>query len=308
MEVTVMRINHNISSMITQTALGNAQSSVGKNLEKLSTGLKINRASDDAAGLSVSEQLRTQIRGMGQAKSNAKDGIALLQIAEGAANEISSILQRQRELAVQAANDTLTSTERSYLDQEFGHLTNEITRISRASQYNGMTLIDGVAGQAGNEVNTGTFGTAGGPCVLHIGANYNTTVDQLKIEITGISAAALGLTGGGYTNTTGSTGVTNAGVSTQALALEALEMVDTAINSVNEMRSDMGAYVNRLEHTINNLDNQMFNQQDAESRIRDVDFASESSDFTRNQILSQSSTAMLAQANAIPQSALSLIG
>jgi flagellin len=300
-----MRINHNISSMITQTALGNAQASVGKNLEKLSTGLRINRASDDAAGLSVSEQLRTQIRGMNQAKSNAKDGIALLQIAEGAANEISSILQRQRELAVQACNDTLTSTERAYLDQEFGHLTNEITRISRASQYNGMTLIDGVS-NATDPLNLGTFGTVGGPCVLHIGANYNTAVDELKIEITGISAMALGLTGTG--SSTVNAQATSIGVSTQAMALEALEKVDIAINSVNEMRSDMGAYVNRLEHSINNLDNQMFNQQDAESRIRDVDFATESSLFTRNQILSQSSTSMLAQANAIPQSALSLIG
>jgi flagellin len=291
--------------MITQTSLAGASGDMNKNLEKLSTGLRINRASDDAAGLSVSEQLRGQIRGMTQAKSNAQDGIALLQIAEGAANEISSILQRQRELAVQASNDTLTSTERSYLDQEFGHLTNEITRISRSAQYNGMTLIDGVNQ---NSDTSGTFGTTGGPSVFHIGANYNSSVDQISVEITGISAAALGLTGSGYSNTTSTTGVTNAGVSTQALALEALEMVDTAISSVNEMRSDMGAYVNRLEHTINNLDNQIFNQQDAESRIRDVDFATESTEFTRNQILTQSSTAMLAQANSLPQSALALVG
>lgn len=284
-----MRINHNISSMITQTALGNAQGALGKNLEKLSTGLRINRASDDAAGLSVSEQLRTQVRGMAKAKSNAQDGIALLQIAEGAANEISSILQRQRELSIQAANDTLTSTERNYLNQEFDHLTNEITRISQGAQYNGMTLIDGA---------TGTFGTTGGPGTLHIGANANTSVDEINISITGISAQALGLTGGS----------SSVGVSTQNAALAAVSAVDTAIDSVNQMRSDMGAYINRLEHTINNLDNASFNTQDAESRIRDVDFATESSQFTRNQILSQSSTSMLAQANAVPQSALSLIG
>lgn len=286
-----MRINHNISSMITQTALGNAQGALGKNLEKLSTGLRINRASDDAAGLSVSEQLRTQVRGMNKAKSNAKDGIALLQIAEGAANEVSSILQRQRELAIQAANDTLTSTERSYLNQEFEHLTNEITRISRAAQYNGMTLTDGAAG---------SFGVSGGPQTLHVGANDNTKVDQMKLTISGISATALGLS-----STTASERI---GVSTQAASLAAITAVDNAINSVNQMRSDMGAYINRLEHTINNLDVGMFNTQDAESRIRDVDFADESSNFTRNQILTQSSTAMLSQANAIPQSALSLIG
>lgn len=287
-----MRINHNISAMITQTALGNANHSLSKNLEKLSTGLRINRASDDAAGLSVSEQLRTQVRGLGRAKSNAQDGIALLQIAEGAANEISSILQRQRELAIQAANDTLTSTERSYVNQEFESLTNEITRISRASQYNGMTLTDGVAGSA--------FGTTGGPSVLHIGANNNAAVDQMTISITGISAQALGLTGTAVTD--------RIGVTTQGAAMSAITALDTAIDSVNKMRSDMGAYINRLEHTINNISNQEFNTQDAESRIRDVDFASESSQFTRNQILTQSSTAMLAQANAVPQSALSLIG
>jgi flagellin len=296
-----MRINHNISAMVTQTSLASAEGSMNKSLEKLSTGLRINRASDDAAGLSVSEQLRTQIRGNTQAKANAEDGIALLQIAEGAANEISSILQRQRELAVQASNDTLTSTERAYLDQEFSHLTEEITRISQASQYNGMTLIDGVA-TSGNA----TFGTSGGPSVLHIGANYDSNVDELQISITGISAMALGLTGSGVSTVNSS--ATNIGVSTQAMALEALEKVDVAIESVNAMRSDLGAYINRLEHTIDNLDNQTYNQQDAESRIRDVDFATESTDFTKNQILTQSSTAMLAQANTLPQSALSLIG
>lgn len=287
-----MRINHNISAMITQTALQNANGGLRKNLEKLSTGLRINRASDDAAGLSVSEQLRTQVRGLGRAKSNAQDGIALLQIAEGAANEISSILQRQRELAIQAANDTVTSVERGYINLEFEHLTNEITRISRSAQYNGMTLIDGVVGSS--------FGTTGGPSILHVGANNNPLVDQFTLSIPGISAQALGLTGAAVTD--------RIGVTTGGAALLAITALDNAIDSVNQMRSNMGAYINRLEHTINNVDNQRFNQQDAESRIRDVDFATESSEFTRNQILTQSSTAMLAQANAVPQSALSLIG
>jgi flagellin len=287
-----MRINHNISAMITQTALQNANGGLRKNLEKLSTGLRINRASDDAAGLSVSEQLRTQVRGLGRAKTNAQDGIGLLQIAEGAANEISAILQRQRELAIQAANDTVTSVERGYINLEFEHLTNEITRISRSAQYNGMTLIDGVEGSS--------FGTTGGPSILHVGANNNPLVDQFTLSIPGISAQALGLTGAAATD--------RIGVTTGGAALLAITALDTAIDSVNNMRSNMGAYINRLEHTINNVDNQRFNQQDAESRIRDVDFATESSEFTRSQILTQSSTAMLAQANAVPQSALSLIG
>lgn len=289
-----MRINHNISSMITQNSLGNAQMSLGKSLEKLSTGLRINRASDDAAGLSVSEQLRTQVRGLNRAKSNAQDGIALLQIAEGAANEVSSILQRQRELAVQAANDTLTSTDRTYLNQEFGALTEEITRISKSANYNGQTLL------AGDTTSFG--GTGSGSSILHIGANSRAGVDNLKIRITGISAQALGLTG------TRAGVVSSVSVSSQAKATSAISTIDNAIKSVNTLRSDLGAYVNRLDHAITNMNNQEFNTQDAESRIRDVDFADETTKFTRSQILSQSSTSMLSQANRVPQGALSLLG
>ncbi len=285
-----MRINHNISSMITQAARNQNNAGLGKSLEKLSTGLRINRASDDAAGLSVSEQLRTQVRGMGRAKANAQDGIALLQIAEGAANEMSSILQRMRELSIQSANDTLTSTDRSYLDQEFTALVNEIDRISESTQYNGQTLIAG---------GTSSFGGAGSAsCLLHIGANDKVGVDNLSITIDALTAGALSLTGGS----------TTVGISTQASALTAIGTIDSAIKSVNNMRSDVGAYVNRLEHAINNLSNQEYNTQDAESRIRDVDFAAESTQFTRSQILSQSSTSMLAQANSIPQGVLGLIG
>lgn len=285
-----MRINHNISSMITQNSLAASNHAQGKSLEKLSTGLRINRASDDAAGLSVSEQLRTQVRGLGRARSNAQDGIALLQIAEGAGNEISDILQRMRELAIQSANDTLTSTDRSYLDQEFTALTDEIDRIANSSQYNGQTLV------AGGSSSFGGVGSASS--VLHIGANAAAGVDNLTIEIDGITAGALGLTGA----------LAPVGVSTQAASLAVIGTIDDAITSVNNMRSDVGAYVNRLEHAINNISNQEFNTQDAESRIRDVDFATESTQFTKSQILTQSATSMLAQANAVPQGALSLIG
>jgi flagellin len=284
-----MRINHNISSMITQNSLANAQNDLGKSLEKLSTGLRINRASDDAAGLSVSEQMRTQVRGLDRAKGNAQDGIALLQIAEGAANEISDILQRQRELAVQSANDTLTTTDRSYLDQEFNALTEEIGRIADSTQYNGQTLIAG---------GSSSFGGAGSSSsVLHIGANATAGTDSITIEMDSLTAGAIGMSSS-----------TTVGVSSQSAAVTAITTIDTAITSVNNMRSDVGAYVNRLEHAINNISNQTYNTQDAESRIRDVDFANETTKFTKNQILSQSATSMLAQANAAPQGVLGLIG
>ena len=280
-----MRINHNISAMITEGALYRVNRDLSKSLERLSTGLRINRASDDAAGLSVSEQLRTQVRGMDKARANASDGIALLNIAEGAVNEIEAMLQRMRELAVQSANDTLTSTERAYTDMEFQHLTSEIDRITNVTQYNTQTLLDGRAG---------SFGATGGvSCILHVGPNA-LSYDRLSVSINGTSSGALG--------------ITTAAVTTQAASELAIASVDVAINSVNRLRSNLGAYVNRLEHTINNLDNQLHNTQSAESVIRDVDFAAETSQFTRNQILTQSATAMLAQANAVPQMVLTLLG
>ncbi|MBL8027703.1 MAG: flagellin [Fibrobacteres bacterium] len=278
------RINHNIPAMITSGQLSKVQRDLGKSLERLSTGLRINRASDDAAGLSVSESLRTQVRGSQVANRNANDGIALLKIAEGAANEISAMLQRMRELSVQSDNDTLTTVERQYLDQEFQALTEEITRISAAAQYNGQTLIYGGEG----------FGVAGGSSsILHIGANNVQGVDRLALTITSVSAGALSLT--------------TESISTNGGALSAITAVDLAIQSVNRMRSDLGAYINRLEHAVNNLDNQTHNMQAAESTIRDVDFAEESTMFMRNQILNQSATAMLSQANNVPQSVLSLL-
>jgi flagellin len=283
-----MRINHNISSMIGQGSLSTQQVSLGKSLEKLSTGLRINRASDDAAGLSVSETMRSKIRGMGRAKSNAEDGIALLQIAEGATGEINNILQRMRELSIQSSTDTMTTTERSYTNKEFGQLMSEITRISNSASYNGMTLLDGAVG---------SFGVSGGGAsVLHIGAGSSATTDRLSITVNAMSLGAIGLN------------ATTTSVSTSATALSALSLIDNAVKSVNTMRSDMGAYVNRLEFAISNLSNQIYNTQDAESRIRDVDFAKETTEFTRAQILTQSATSMLAQANQVPQGVLSLLG
>src|SRR3954465_15358197 len=248
-----MRINHNISSMIGQNSLATQQTSLTKSLEKLSTGMRINRASADAAALSVSESLRSKIRGMGRAKSNAEDGIALIQIAEGATGEVNNILQRMRELSIQSSTDTMTTTERSYTDKEFGQLMSEITRISNSASYNGMTLLDG---------QSGSFGVSGGSSsVLHIGSGSSTTTDSLSITVSSMTLGSLGMS------------ATTTSVSTAASALSSLSIIDTAIKSVNTMRSDMGAYVNRLEFAISNLGNQIYNTQDAESRIRDVDFA-----------------------------------
>ncbi|MBF0429747.1 MAG: flagellin [Fibrobacteria bacterium] len=294
-----MRINHNISAMMAQNASRIQGGMLTSSLEKLSTGLRINRASDDAAGLSVSEQLRTQIRGLKQAQSNANEGIGLLQIAEGAANEISEMLQRMRELAVQSANDTLTSTERSYTNTEFQALMTEISRISQSTQYNGQTLLDGASG---------SFGVSGGTSsVIHIGANNNKgsvtgTVDTLSVTLDALTLGALGITlqAAGGTSTTNITNQTN--------SFNAITAIDTAIKSINNMRADMGAYINRLEHAINNTANTHFNTQDAEARIRDVDFAYETTQFTKAQILNQSSIAMLSQANSIPQAVLQLLG
>jgi flagellin len=273
--------------MIGQGSLATQQNSLGKSLEKLSTGLRINRASDDAAGLSVSESLRGKIRGMTRAKGNAEDGIALLQIAEGATGEINNILQRMRELSIQSSTDTMTTTERSYTDKEFGQLMSEITRISNSASYNGMTLLDG---------QSSSFGASGGSSsVLHIGAGSSASTDRLSITVNAMTLGALGLS------------QTTTSVSTSAGALSSLSLIDTAIKSVNTMRSDMGAYVNRLEFAISNLGNQIYNTQDAESRIRDADFAKETTEFTRAQILTQSATSMLAQANQVPQGVLSLL-
>jgi flagellin len=285
-----MRINHNVSSMITQGSLFKTNRDLSRNLEKLSTGLRINRASDDAAGLGVSENLRTQVRGTGQAKKNAQDGIAAITVAEGAANEISDILQRMRELAVQSSNDTLTSSERAYTNQEFGHLINEIDRIAAVTNYNNQFLLSGTTANR-----FGQMGATNGSA-LWIDANKTYGTDSITITIDTLTTTTAGLN------------VISSVLTSQTSAVSAITSLTTAINSVNTMRSNMGAFINRLEHAINNLDVSNTNQQAAESLIRDVDFASETATFTKNQILTQSAMAMLSQANMMPQSVLQLIG
>ncbi len=282
-----MRINHNISSMTTQGALYKANRAQNTNLEKLSTGLRINRASDDAAGLAISENLRSQVRGAGQARRNAQDGIAALNIAEGAANEVSSILQRMRELAVQSSTGTLTDSERTYTNQEFAQLNSEIDRLATVTNYNGRGLISSATS---DRLGSGTTGSA-----LWIDANGVAGSDSITITIDTLTADTAGL------------GVKASKIGNGSSAIAAIDKIDGAIGSVNSMRANVGAYVNRLDHAVNNLLVSETNQQAAESQIRDVDFASESSNFTRNQILSQSATSMLAQSNAVPQSVLSLL-
>lgn len=297
-----MRINHNISAMVTQGSLFKVNRETAKSLERLSTGLRVNRASDDAAGLGVSENLRTQVRGTAQAMRNAQDGIAAINVAEGAANEISEVLQRMRELAVQSANDTLTSTERQYTNQEYRQLIDEIDRIAAVTNYNGMKLISS-AGTSAND-RFGVGGQNGIGSALWIDANSTYGSDSITITIDSLTSNMLG--SGAQSGNVASLAVT--ALTTQTDSVAAIQSLDESIDSVNMLRSNLGALVNRLEHGINNLQISNTNQQAAEALIRDVDFAHETTQFTRNQILMQSGTAMLAQANMIPQSVLSLLG
>jgi flagellin len=429
-----MQINHNINAMITQHALHNNNNAMSKSLEKLSTGLKINRAQDDAAGLAMSEQMRTQIRGLGKAKQNSQDGIAALQIAEGGLAEITNIMQRQRELAIQSANDTLTSTERKYLDLEFQELTKEIARIAKTTDYNGKNMLNW------SEDPNLSFGAIGNKYELQ--AEINREIDKLSSLITGFTDAAVSYGGaaqvqaaidvlisiasanpattltirtvtiapppypptGTFTATSlmgqlqaaidlisinghdfpafkdqqlaealkerlniivnnnaqprsdsllflysnmlendmtqaasytlhigpnysfgmggkwanemtvtyislnpGALGLSTKNIRTQNNSTEVIDHLDRIIKSVSGVRAKIGTYINRLEYTINNISSLEFNTQDAESRIRDTDFAKATTDFTRNQILVQSATSMLAQANTLPQTALTLI-
>lgn len=284
-----MRINNNISSKSAMNSLYIANRDMSKSLEKLSTGLRINRSSDDAAGLAISENLRTQVRGVAQAVRNAMDGTSMLQIAEGAANEISAVLQRMRELAVQSANDTLTSTERGYTHKEFDALRSEINRIAAVTNYNGMDLMS---------TTTGRFGVSGATSntSFWIDAGDTAGIDSITITIDTMTVNSL------------STNLVSANLTVQSAATAAISALDAAIDSVNSTRANIGAYVNRLEHAINNLMVSETNQAAAESLIRDADFAQETAEFTRSQILVQSSTAMLAQSNMAPKSVLSLLG
>ncbi len=280
-----MRIVHNISSMVANNTLAGTNNKLQKTLEKLATGFRVNRASDDAAGLSVSENLRAQVRGLQQAVKNAQDGINALQIADGAQNTITSILQRMRELALQSANDTYTDTQRGFLDSEYQNLIAEIDRITNTTQFNGQSLLSGDG-----------FGGMDSPqSLLQIGAN-DTGNDRITVFINTMSTAPIALD------------IDASAVDTHDNALASIASIDSAIDEVNLSRSELGAIVNRLEYSIDVNRNSSTNMAQAESSIRDADMAAEMTDFTKSQILLQAGTAMLSQANLVPQSVLALFG
>ncbi|MGR3765852.1 flagellin Hag [Rossellomorea sp. NS-SX7] len=294
-----MRINHNIAALNTYRQLNSATSAQGKSMEKLSSGLRINRAGDDAAGLAISEKMRGQVRGLEQASRNAQDGISLIQTAEGALNETHDILQRMRELAVQASNDTNTSTDRGELQKELDQLVDEIDRIAGTTEFNTQNLL-------GKKDASGTFTGSGQAFTFHIGANQD---QNLTLTINSMDSARMG--GSGTTvqslKTTTVSGTTTGGLLTQSGANAAITSINNAIETVSAERSKLGAHQNRLEHTINNLNTSSENLTAAESRIRDVDMAKEMMNQTKNSILSQAAQAMLAQANQQPQGVLQLL-
>ncbi len=276
-----MVVQHNLQAANTNRQLGITTSAQAKSTEKLSSGYKINRAADDAAGLSISEKMRSQIRGLNKASSNAQDGVSLVQTAEGALNETHSILQRMNELATQAANDTNTSVDRDAIKDELVQLTSEIDRIKSTTQFNTMNLLDG------------SFSAADKKMKLQVGALSGQVID---FNIKTMGATAIGLD---KTADICVTSFTKAG--------SYMKKVQTAIENVSKQRSALGAIQNRLEHTIANLDTTSENTQSAESRIRDTDMASEMVTYSKNNILAQAGQSMLAQANQSTQGVLSLL-
>ncbi len=272
-----LRVNNNIGSINAQRNLADTTSRLQKSLQRLSSGLRITRAADDAAGLAISENFRAEVRGLTQASRNANDGISLLQVAEGALNETSGLLVRMRELAIQAANGTLGSSERSTINDEFQDLSSEITRIANVTTFNGISIL--------NTTSSITF---------QVGSE-GTTNDTISVSGVQATASAIGIS-------------TSVAVSTSSGATSAVATLDSAISTVASLRASFGTVQNRLESTIRSLAVAIENTAAAESQIRDVDFASETAELTRNQVLQQAGVSILAQANVSTQSALALLG
>ena len=275
-----LRINTNVGSLAAQRALGVTKFNLDNNLRKLSSGERITRAADDAAGLAISEKLKSHIRGIRQAKRNADDGISLIQTAEGGLNEISNIIIRLRELAVQAASDTVGDTERGFSDIEFQNLKDEIQRISDSSEFNGRKLLNG----------------SGGVVDVQVGIHNDPTLDRISYDSSSTEATleALGLSVDSISNKEG--------------AQQSLARLDDALVKVNGVRANLGALQNRLQSTSTNLAVTEENFSAANSRIRDVDIAAETADMAKNNILSQAGVSVLAQANQSTNMALKLIG
>ena len=269
-----MIVQHNIQAMNSNRQLGVVTNAQAKSTEKLSSGYRVNRAADDAAGLAISEKMRSTVRGLKRASTNAQDGISVVQIAEGALGEVHSILQRMNELATQAANDANTTIDRTAIQDEIDQLTSEIDRIRSTTQFNTMNLLDGSF--TGKNLQVGSL-----------------SGQKIDIKISNMQASALGLTGLSMTSF--------------GAAGSSMDRIQSAINSVSTQRSYLGALQNRLEHTIANLDTTAENTQAAESRIRDTDIASEMVEYSKNNILAQAGQSMLAQANQATQGVLSLL-
>jgi len=275
-----LRINTNVSALNAQRTMSQTRMALDKSLEKLASGSRINHAGDDAAGLAISENLRAQIRGMRQAKRNAQDGVSLIQVSEGGLNEISNIMIRLRELAIQAASDTIGDTERQFTDREYQALKQEIDRIANATQFNGTPLLNGKAGIF--EVQVGTQNNPILDRVVYNGERSDASLDALKL--------------GGES------------VATKQGAQLSLAVIDDGLVRVNSIRADLGALQNRLQSTINNLAIADENLSAANSRIRDTDFAEEVSEMTKNNILMQAGISVLGQANNTNSAAVKLLG
>jgi flagellin len=274
-----LRINTNTASLNSQRVLWNTKLALDKSLERLSSGYRINRAGDDAAGLAISENLRANVRGLKQAARNANDGISLVQVAEGAMNELSSILIRLRELAVQSASDTIGPVERQFLNVEYDQLVSEIDRIADATEFNGTQLLSGV----------------GSIMDFQVGFRNNPEIDRISFDSSKADANSAAL------------GVNLTSVADKASAQNALSAIDSAIMSISAMRADFGALQNRLQTTVSNIQNSVENMSAANSRIRDADVAEETSEMTRNNILLQAGSSVLAQANQTANVALGLL-
>ena len=273
-----LSVYNNVEASNAHRLLSNTNSAVSKSIERLSSGLRINRGADDAAGLAVSESMRSQIRGMNVAQRNAQDGVSMVQVADGALGTVGDMLQRVRDLAVQASNGTLTDAQRKNLDIEVQQILSEVGKTGTDTEFNGVKIL------------AGSVATAASAVTLQVGANAS---QNIAFTIGTVSASDLGISG--------------IAVSSAASASAAIASLDAAINTVTTARANLGAIQNRLESTINRLGVTAENVQAAESRIRDADMAQEMIQFTKNQILQQSGTAMLAQANQAPQSILSLL-
>jgi flagellin len=274
-----LRINTNISSINAQRNLRGTRTSLNQSLERLSSGQRINKAGDDAAGLAISENLKAQIRGLAQAKRNANDGISLIQTAEGGLNEISNMLIRLRELSVQAASDTIGDKERGFLDVEYQQLKKEIQRISQVTEFNGTDLLNG----------------SGGMLEVQIGTNNDPFEDRLTYDTTSANASIEAL------------GLSPANVASKISAQTSIDSLDNAIINVNSIRANLGALQNRLSSTINNISISEENLSAANSRIRDVDVAKETANLARNNILLQAGISVLSQANQSTTVALNLL-